>query len=350
MTATEQMMNVPALTPVQVYNEALEHPSIWIALRHLADKNRAVHASTLVEHLAGSERFPEVSIKDLIYASGQAGQPLKALCVNLDELAQLPLPVLTYLHRTAEEGGPVDLIQLETVGRAYVLLSSGPFGKTQIKRSVFDLRWTGIVLVADLAGDASCAPSEIDAYADEVSLIDGLLSPAECLEMIDYCEQSCFRRSQVAKRNGAARDPVLAASIRSSSTAVLSDRAHPVLARLYQRCARQEGVAPSKVEDVQCVRYKRGQRFRPHYDGGVNLPRLTTYLLYLNDDFEGGETYFPMLDRAISPRAGSCLRFPDCDRDGRVRWPSEHGGLPVRQGIKYALNIWVRCPGPELVQ
>jgi hypothetical protein len=119
---------------------------------------------------------------------------------------------------------------------------------------------------------------------------------------------------------------------------------HPLLRPLYLRWAGLEGVGEEDVEQIQCVRYKKGQKFRTHFDGGVELPRLTTYLLYLNEDFDGGDTYFPILDLTVEPRTGACLRFASCDKLGRVLWPSEHGGLPVSSGIKYALNIWVRCP------
>jgi prolyl 4-hydroxylase len=119
----------------------------------------------------------------------------------------------------------------------------------------------------------------------------------------------------------------------------------PVLQRLYAACAAYEGADPNDLERAQCVRYKPGQRFRPHFDGGNGMPRRATWLLYLNEGFEGGGTGFPELDLVIQPKAGTVVRFDDCDSRGRILWPSKHCGLPIASGVKYALNLWIRRPG-----
>ncbi len=47
------------LAAAQSYNAALEHPTVAVAMRHLARKTRSFRASDLVEHLSGLETFPE---------------------------------------------------------------------------------------------------------------------------------------------------------------------------------------------------------------------------------------------------------------------------------------------------
>lgn len=339
MTSTE------TLRPEQRYNAALEHPTVGVAMRHLARRQSSFRASALIEQLSRVGSFPDISVGSLIGAAGSAGLALRGLAMDVEELHALPLPALAYLRRTPEAGSRVDLIQIERVGRTHVVISSDRFGTTRLPRAVIEARWAGIVLLVD--PEQSAAPgsaSELEAYRRQVEVIPDMISREECRELIDYCEDACFSRSRIGLPAGAKRNDVVATKVRSSSSVVLRDRDHPVLARLYAECAEREGVRTSDIESMQCVRYRRAQRFRPHFDGGLGLPRLTTYLLYLNDGFSGGETYFPMLDQAVAPVAGSCLRFPSCDREGRVQWASEHGGLPVTEGVKYALNIWVRCP------
>jgi hypothetical protein len=339
LTSTE------TLRPEQRYNAALEHPTVGVAMRHLARKGAGFRPSALIEQLSRLKQFPDISVASLIGAAGSAGLALRGLAMDVGELHELPLPALAYLKRSSEPGSRVDLIQIESVGRTHIVVSSDRFGKTRLPRATVEARWAGVVLLAEPTQRPAAGPSELDAYRRQVEVIPDLISREECRQLIDYCEDACFSRSRIALPKGVKRDNIVAAKVRSSSSVVLRDREHPILARLYRECARREGVRPADIESIQCVRYRRAQRFRAHFDGGLGLPRLTTYLLYLNDGFVGGETYFPMLDHAVAPVAGSCLRFPSCDREGRVQWASEHGGLPVTEGVKYALNIWVRCPG-----
>ena len=59
-----------------------------------------------------------------------------------------------------------------------------------------------------------------------------------------------------------------------------------------------------------------------HKDQNVDLTLAGAALLYLNDDYEGGELDFSNLGFAIKPPAGSVLTFPSTEK-----WT--HGVLPV---------------------
>lgn len=58
----------------------------------------------------------------------------------------------------------------------------------------------------------------------------------------------------------------------------------------------------------------------PHYDIGA--------LYYLNDDYEGGELYFPKQDLEFKPEAGSAYFFP-----GDLHYI--HGVREIKSGIRY---------------
>ncbi len=341
---------VSAAEATKVHNAALQDGAVRTVVRYAAHVGARFRSDVFLRELGSRPRFPQLKVGDLLSAAHAAGLALNAGHASIDEIGGTSRPFLTYLKRGECVEAGLDLVHVAALRPRSAVVASDRFGTEKIPRASFDLRWSGIVLQmrdaeqCDLAG-----ADELDAYRAGVEVLRDMLSGAECAELIRYCEEACFKRSKVVQRHGDAISDVVQTRVRSSSSVVLPDRSHPLLARLYAAVAAHEGVAEGDIELIQCVRYKRGQKFRAHFDGGVDLPRLATYLLYLNDDFTGGETYFPMLDLAIAPRIGSCLRFPSCTPDGRVLWQSEHGGLPVRAGVKYALNIWVRCPARRAI-
>lgn len=64
---------------------------------------------------------------------------------------------------------------------------------------------------------------------------------------------------------------------------------------------------------LRLYRYGPGEKHGAHWDTVVlfegGAQSLLTLVVYLNDDFEGGETEFPELGRTIVPRRGSALLF-----------------------------------------
>ena len=71
---------------------------------------------------------------------------------------------------------------------------------------------------------------------------------------------------------------------------------------------------------------------RAHADGSPHLmaPREFASLIILNDDYEGGEMYFPRLDFAVQFRAGMLLAFT-------AGWHHEQGVTTVSQGDQLTL-------------
>jgi hypothetical protein len=60
-------------------------------------------------------------------------------------------------------------------------------------------------------------------------------------------------------------------------------------------------------------------------------------LLYLNDDYDGGELYFPEHDFKIKPEAGMLVSFPG-------NWYNRHGIMPASD-FRYAINVFVKISG-----
>lgn len=84
-------------------------------------------------------------------------------------------------------------------------------------------------------------------------------------------------------------------------------------------------------ERIRCYRYKPGMRFAAHADGSfVRNPRemsFYSYLIYLNEEFEGGQTtFFTEPEVAIEPQTGWGLLFQHA---------IIHEGSEVTSGTKY---------------
>ena len=64
--------------------------------------------------------------------------------------------------------------------------------------------------------------------------------------------------------------------------------------------------------------------------------------MYLNDDFDGGETEFPNINTNIIPQQGKAVVFINVDSSGNVLPKSLHGGKEVKNGQKWIATKWIR--------
>ena len=108
----------------------------------------------------------------------------------------------------------------------------------------------------------------------------------------------------------------------------------------------------------QVMHYSVGQEFRPHHDfldpqqpgPAADIARrgqrIGTFLLYLNGDFEGGETEFPRAGISNRGDTGDALFFTNVTRDGRPDPLTLHAGLPPTRGEKWILSQWIRDRTP----
>lgn len=65
------------------------------------------------------------------------------------------------------------------------------------------------------------------------------------------------------------------------------------------------------IDTINIRRWNTGQSMGPHADGqDGNYGLAFTIVLYLNDNYEGGEIVFPNHNVQIKPKAGSLVMFP----------------------------------------
>lgn len=87
-------------------------------------------------------------------------------------------------------------------------------------------------------------------------------------------------------------------------------------------------------ENYNMLRYRGGQEYKAHYDGATFDGRSVSAIVYLNDDYSGGEVEFTNFQVKIKPQKGMLLLFPS-------NYAYTHIAHPVTSGTKYALVTWI---------
>jgi prolyl 4-hydroxylase len=131
--------------------------------------------------------------------------------------------------------------------------------------------------------------------------------------------------------------------VRKSETAWL-DKRDPVVKGVMERCLEFTDRPIHNCEKLQVLRYKPGGHYTPHQDifaSDKNM-RMYTFIIALNDDYEGGETSFPNLNKTYKLDAGDALFFNTLDNYELDTSKALHGGNPVKSGEKWICNLWVR--------
>lgn len=93
---------------------------------------------------------------------------------------------------------------------------------------------------------------------------------------------------------------------------------------------------------IQFAKYEVGDFFEKHtdvfdpkYEVKWGPPRLYTALIYLNDDFKEGHTYFNKIDEEIEPETGKLIYWRNFTPCMKEIVESEHESLPVAKGTKF---------------
>ncbi len=125
-----------------------------------------------------------------------------------------------------------------------------------------------------------------------------------------------------------------------------------ILAVLRLRISALTGLSAG-MEIPNILHYTVGQKYAPHFDyiaaSDADAVRLTqgtqrvlTFLIYLNDDYEGGETKFPRIPWQHKGKKGDAMFFWSVDKQGRPDQMTLHEGSAPTKGEKWVLSQWIR--------
>ena len=172
---------------------------------------------------------------------------------------------------------------------------------------------------------------ELKHIADGIFTVSGLLTPDECGQWIETAEAAGFTDAPIE----AAFSPEVHKEIRDNDRAII---VAPEAAQKLWLAAKDfvparygDWLAAGANESLRFYRYDVGQRFEWHQDGLYKRDNREhsklTFMVYLNDNFEGGETSFAAA--SITPQCGLALFFIH---------HLKHKGQPVTRGRKYVLR------------
>jgi prolyl 4-hydroxylase len=114
------------------------------------------------------------------------------------------------------------------------------------------------------------------------------------------------------------------------------------------------GQRVSHMEASTVLHYAVGQTIGHHYDFvdpahpgyadevRTRGHRVATFLVYLNEGYEGGETIFPRIGVRHAGRRGEGLLFINTLPDGQANLLTLHSGEPPTQGEKWVFSQFVR--------
>lgn len=188
-----------------------------------------------------------------------------------------------------------------------------------------------------------------------VGVMEKFASAAECRWLIDAARERLGPSTIYDYATGALRGD----ERRTSEAAVFAfDSTDLVIEAIRARIAATMDLPLLNFEASQVLHYAPGEEFKPHHDYfdpaakgyqeeiALRGQRVATFLIYLNDEFTGGETRFPALGFNYRGAVGDAVVFASVDPNGRPNPKTLHAGLPPRTGEKWIFSQWIREKPP----
>lgn len=247
---------------------------------------------------------------------------------------------LDYLELAARRGSRRAQAQLQFLGRAE---RGGD--------------WSGVRARVDIPALTASPPRRPVSERPRIRVIEGFASPAEC-DWVTAIPQGKLNPAWVWDPQTGENRPD---SSRTNRGLDLGPRDMDVVVQVLRARISAASNLPLPVfEPAQIMHYRPGEEFRPHHDyldpgqAGDRAQiarlgqRIATFLLYLNDDYEGGETEFLKTGFRYRGRKGDALLFANVDSARAPDPLTTHAGRPPTRGEKWILSQWIRdrSPGP----
>lgn len=212
-------------------------------------------------------------------------------------------------------------------------------------------RWRQLAGAVDLAEWSKAPPAKTLHEEPLVRAFEQFASERVCAWLIGRCHGK-LQRALVY--NAVDREDFEDES--RTNTAASFDLMNADLVQLLvqQRMSACCGVALYNMEAMSILHYDVGEEIRNHFDFvnpeipnyaqelADNGQRIITFLVYLNEDYEGGETVFPELGVTHKGRRGEGLFFVNAlanrEPDRRV----VHAGRPPQSGEKWVVSQFIR--------
>ncbi len=186
----------------------------------------------------------------------------------------------------------------------------------------------------------------------ELYWIEQFLSPEECAALLPIIDAHGERSTTTEG------DEVRTNELRTSDSANLGELGDPLVADIDERICRYMGIHWSHGEGLQAQSYEVGEEFKQHFDFNSETSKLVedigqrtwTFMIFLNEVEQGGETEFPRLGIQYTPRQGSAIVWRNLDLAGSPNPFTLHAGKPVLKGRKAIITKWFRQKSADATQ
>ena len=178
-----------------------------------------------------------------------------------------------------------------------------------------------------------------------LKVYENALTKKECEDIIEFCDDKLYNHALLTGKP----------SYRTSnqffipSNNGIDDKIENITSKITK-------LPIANQEHTSVIRYEKGQEYKKHWDYfHPNTPEYKKYVLnksygnrpmtvlfYLNDSYEGGETFFEKDNILITPKAGMCVSWVNMFTPDEYNIRSLHAGLPVKSGKKYIATKWIR--------
>ncbi|XVF59313.1 hypothetical protein PTKIN_Ptkin07bG0265800 [Pterospermum kingtungense] len=213
-------------------------------------------------------------------------------------------------------------------------------------------------------GDSSISliPFQVLSWRPRAFYFPNFATPEQCQQIIKTAKPK-LEPSTVQLSIGETEQPI---DVRTSMGTFLSadEDETGILDAIEEKIAKATKIPRHHYEAFNVLRYEIGQKYESHYDafdperyGPQKSQRVATFLLYLTDVEEGGETAFPFenglnmdgsydfkkcIGLKVKPRLGDGILFYSTFPNNSIDPTSVHGGCPVIKGTKWVATKWIR--------
>ncbi|KFK30018.1 hypothetical protein AALP_AA7G207100 [Arabis alpina] len=206
-------------------------------------------------------------------------------------------------------------------------------------------------------------PFQVLSWKPRAIYFPSFASAEQCQAIIERAKVN-LKPSALALRKGETAESTKGTRTSSGTFVSASEESTGALDFVEKKIARATMIPRSHGEAFNILRYELGQKYDSHYDvfnpteyGPQSSQRIASFLLYLSDVEEGGETMFPFENGAnmgigydykkciglkVKPRKGDGLLFYSVFPNGTIDQTSLHGSCPVIKGEKWVATKWIR--------
>lgn len=193
----------------------------------------------------------------------------------------------------------------------------------------------------------------------EIIEYKNFLTKKECEYLIEFAKKTGMEESTVLNYD-IENITKMDTNYRKSKTCWLKDSADPLTMKIATKCEKITGLPRANQEELQVLEYEENGMFNEHFDAcafeskeycdKINRnagQRKTTLIIYLNDNYEGGETEFTTIGIKIKPEVGKAILFWNVDEKDGILEKSKHRGNMVKNGKKWICTKWTH--GKEFI-